>query len=186
MLPPLLAAALAAGSTAGEPANGSASPEDTVKEAVTDTVDFGRDVRPLLAEHCYACHGPDEAARKGGLRLDVGDEARAAGIFDEDPAEFVRRIDGAEDWELMPPPEVEHPLDQAAIETLRRWVAAGAPYEAHWAFEAPEAEPALAWRKRWDADLTAFNAAAGPGRDLSRATQFIRPSHSLAFMWDVY
>ena len=63
----------------------------------------------------------------------------------------------------------------------------------------PEAEPALAWRKRWDADLTAFNAVAGPGRDLARATQFIGPNarlchpvhpchpvYSTAFMWDVY
>lgn len=153
MLPPLLALALAAGSAAGEPPHGSAAskgaPVDAVKDTFKDTVDFGRDVRPLLAEHCYACHGPDEAARKGDLRLDLGDEARAAGIFDEDPAEFMRRIDGAEDWELMPPPEVENPLDQAAVETLRRWVAAGAPYEAHWAFEAPKAEAAPAPEAPW-------------------------------------
>ena len=48
--------------------------------------DFSRDIQPLLAEHCYACHGPDEAARKGGLRLDVGDEARAA--------PWIARLDG--------------------------------------------------------------------------------------------
>lgn len=48
------------------------------------------------------------------------------------------------------------------------------------------AEPALAWRKRWDAELAAFNGVAGPGRDVARTTQFIRPAHSLAFMWDVY
>ena len=110
-----------------------------------EPLDFGRDVRPLLAEHCFACHGPDEAARKGGLRLDEGDEARDAGVFDGDPAELVRRIDGAEDWELMPPPEVENPLDDAAIETLRRWVEEGAPYAEHWAFSPPSAslaEPA--------------------------------------------
>ncbi len=186
MLPPLLAVALAAGSAAGEPAHGPAAPEGAAEDAVKDTVDFGRDVRPLLAEHCYACHGPDEAARKGGLRLDLGDEARAAGIFDEDPAEFMRRIDGAEDWELMPPPEVENPLDAAAVETLRRWVAAGAPYEAHWAFEAPQAEAAPVAGDPWarnpvDTFVLAGLAEAGlePSPEADRRTLARRLSFDL-------
>ena len=138
MLSPLLpASALLAASLPGAALPGTAPPGPD-----GEPLDFGRDVRPLLAEHCFACHGPDEAARKGGLRLDQGDEARDAGVFDGDPAELMRRIDGAEDWELMPPPEVENPLDDAAIETLRRWVEEGAPYAEHWAFSAPSASPA--------------------------------------------
>ncbi len=102
---------------------------------------FSSEVRPILAEHCFECHGPDAAARKAGLRLDDGDAARAAGVLasDASPDSLLARIASADPDRVMPPPESHRPLDESQREVLRRWIAAGAPYEAHWAFVAPRA-----------------------------------------------
>ena len=78
-------------------------------------VDFARDVRPILTQHCYACHGPDEAAREGDLRLDVEADARASGALD---GELVHRVTLAADHpDRMPPAELGEPLsaEQAAV-----------------------------------------------------------------------
>ncbi|MEM8711355.1 MAG: DUF1553 domain-containing protein [Planctomycetota bacterium] len=100
-------------------------------------VDFARDVRPILTEHCTACHGPDAAARKADLRLDVSDVERRSDLFGGTAPEIVYRITEADDFELMPPPEHGKPLAADEVETLVAWIEAGAPYEKHWAFEAP-------------------------------------------------
>jgi hypothetical protein len=107
--------------------------------------DFAREVRPLLARHCFACHGPDEAARQGGLRLDERAAAlrpaksgRAAVVPGEPAAsELVRRITAADEDERMPPPSAHRPLTAADREVLVRWIAAGAEYRPHWAFVPP-------------------------------------------------
>ncbi len=104
--------------------------------------DFQRDIRPLLAQNCLSCHGPDEASREAGLRLDrrAGAVARLdsglAAVRPGDAAgsELIRRLT-AEESERMPPPETGKSLTAEQVELLRRWVEAGAAYSGHWAFE---------------------------------------------------
>lgn len=110
------------------------------------SVSYNRDIRALLSDHCYACHGPDEKTRKAGLRLDLEAEAVKAlksghhAIVPGDPSKstLVERILQTDPNEIMPPPELKKPLSAAQIELLRRWIAEGARYEGHWAYVAPE------------------------------------------------
>ncbi|HWE94135.1 MAG TPA: PSD1 and planctomycete cytochrome C domain-containing protein [Tepidisphaeraceae bacterium] len=106
-------------------------------------IDFDRDVRPILSENCYACHGPDAKRRKGDLRLDTRDGAFAkagdkATIVPGNSAkgELVRRI-GANDDDQMPPTKSGKKLTAAQIDTLRKWVGAGAAWGKHWAYVPP-------------------------------------------------
>ena len=95
---------------------------------------FKRDVRPILSNHCFACHGPNEAHREADLRLDIASD------FDLEAA--LERISSDDPDMIMPPPSLNKPLDAEQIDTLKRWLAADAPYEQHWAFIAPrEAQP---------------------------------------------
>jgi hypothetical protein len=116
--------ALAAGPAAAEPA-----------------VDFARDVRPILAHHCGACHGPDEHARQANLRLDDRAAAVAArAIVPGDPkaSKLVARIEAANPRKQMPPPEAKKPLSEREKQILRAWVEQGAAYAPHWAFVPPQ------------------------------------------------
>lgn len=102
--------------------------------------DYNRDIRPLLADHCFACHGADEKAREAKLRLDDRAAALAAGAIKPGDAEgsgLYQRLVSHDPDEVMPPPESKKPLTPDKIELLRRWVAGGAPYAKHWAFEPP-------------------------------------------------
>ncbi len=112
-------------------------------------VSFDRDVRPILAEHCFACHGPDAAAREADLRLDTRDGAIAdmAGTRAVVPgnigaSELVTRIRSTDPDVIMPPPSTNKPLTGAQKETLEHWIAAGAEYEGHWAYR-PLSRPAI-------------------------------------------
>lgn len=108
-------------------------------------VDFGRDVRPILAENCFKCHGPDRSARKAGLRFDTRVGATAAlrsGRFAVRPgaplqSEMLARVTSTEDEYRMPPPGEKKRLSAAEIATLRAWIAQGAEYTTHWAFVRP-------------------------------------------------
>ena len=105
---------------------------------------YNAHIRPILADNCFACHGPDAAQRKAELRLDKRDEAIAAGAIvpgDAKGSPLVRRIRSEDRDELMPPPSTHKVLDEAQRATLERWIEAGATYEEHWAFVAPEAVP---------------------------------------------
>lgn len=113
------------------------------------TVDYERDVQPILAEHCAQCHGTDEGSRKASLRLDLRDSALKGGESG-DPAivpgkpemsELIRRIITPDAGELMPPPQANKPLTAAQIDTLKKWVSEGAKYAAHWAFVPPQKAP---------------------------------------------
>jgi hypothetical protein len=100
-------------------------------------LDFNRDVRPLLADNCFSCHGRDANQRKAGLRLDVREEALAKGAIvpgDAVASELVRRITAAAPEDLMPPPESKRSLAPEQTETLIRWIDEGAEYLPHWAF----------------------------------------------------
>ena len=91
---------------------------------------FNNDVRPVLSNHCFACHGPDEDKREAGLRLDV------AG--DVDMEEVLERIASDDEDYVMPPPRHNKPLTSDKRETLKRWIESGAGYEKHWAFVRPK------------------------------------------------
>ena len=110
-----------------------------------DTIRFGRDVRPILADRCFRCHGPDEAERKAGLRLDTRAGATAerdggAAIVPGSPerSRLWQVVHSDDPGERMPPPSSGKPaLTEAQVATLSRWIAAGAEYEPHWAFVPP-------------------------------------------------
>lgn len=119
---------------------------------VGDTVDFNRDVRPILAEHCFACHGPDAADRKAKLRLDIiggedgayrnylGSAAITPGSLDD--SEVWYRVTTDSEDEMMPPPEAHgEPLDADELDVVKRWIEEGARYADHWAFVPPRDQP---------------------------------------------
>ncbi len=120
-----------------------AAPEST--DAANRTVRFDRDIKPILSENCFACHGPDEGQRKAGLRLDLPDGAVAtlksgnAAVVpgDRSASALYARVTTEDPIDRMPPPESNHALTPAQIETLGTWIDEGAEYEKHWAFVPP-------------------------------------------------
>jgi hypothetical protein len=119
-------------------------------------VDYLRDVRPILARNCFACHGTDEAHREAGLRLDLRDDATrelksgAVAIVPGSPddSDLIARVTEEDDTLRMPPRKVGPRLSPEEVATLRRWVGQGAPYAAHWALVKPEAKPLPAVKHR--------------------------------------
>jgi len=108
-------------------------------------VRFNRDIRPILAESCCACHGPDSTAREADLRLDdAKDVLRARDGYSvlvpgkPEESELFRRIVATDESERMPPAEHGDPLDAGEVELVRRWIEQGAEYEKHWSFLTPE------------------------------------------------
>lgn len=126
---------------------GAAPPRKPAAQAPALKLRYNRDIRPILAENCFPCHGPDSAARKAGLRLDQFAEATAdrGGHFaiakgDPGKSELIRRVSGQ--GPIMPPPGgIRKPLTLKQIATLRAWIAQGAPYELHWSYQAPKRPP---------------------------------------------
>ncbi|MGH7945425.1 MAG: PSD1 and planctomycete cytochrome C domain-containing protein [Opitutaceae bacterium] len=101
---------------------------------------FNRDIRPILSENCFQCHGPDSNRRKAELRLDIREAAVEAMAFvpgDTDKSEMIRRVFSTDEDEHMPPVDSNRSLTAAQKELLKRWVKEGAPYEAHWAYSPP-------------------------------------------------
>lgn len=122
-----------------------------VRCAEPATVSFTRDIRPILAENCFQCHGPDQAKRKAGLRLDQRDAAlkpaesgeRAIVPGKPDASELLRRVTAKEATERMPPADSRKKnLTDAQVTLLRKWIEQGASYQGHWAF-VPPTRPAL-------------------------------------------
>ncbi len=108
-------------------------------------VDYNEDVRPILSENCFYCHGPDGNKRKAKLRLDVRADALAKKAFvpgDADASELIKRLSSTDSDEVMPPPDSHRTITPAQKEILRRWVAEGAEYKEHWAYVTP-VRPAL-------------------------------------------
>ena len=106
-------------------------------------IGFNRDIRPIFSDSCYRCHGPDKNARKAGLRLDIREEAikkTKSGVIPivpgkPDESEIVRRIYSNEDYEMMPPKSAHKELTAQQKELIKSWVAEGAIYEGHWAYQ---------------------------------------------------
>jgi len=128
--------------------------------AVTEPLQFNRDIRPILSDRCFKCHGPDKASRKGGLRLDVAEDAYAErpkshgrAIVPGKPEESLlcRKIFAADPADAMPPADSNLSLSAVDKERLRRWIAEGAHYQTHWAYlPLPESVPPPSVKnKRW-------------------------------------
>jgi hypothetical protein len=119
-------------------------PPATKPASTTDPVrvDFNRDVRPILSDHCYQCHGPDTGKRKADLRLDLdptGQKRETPVIVPGKPAEsaLVQRVSAGDERDRMPPAKFARPLSAKQIETLRAWVQQGGKWEKHWALVPP-------------------------------------------------
>ena len=116
--------------------------------AATDHIEFDRQIRPILSDNCYRCHGPDEEARKAHLRLDQKESA--LGLIKGEriiipgksaESELIRRITSSDPDKHMPPPDSHRALKPEQIELIRKWVDQGADWTRHWAFVAPVAAP---------------------------------------------
>jgi len=110
----------------------------------SQTLSFNYDIRPILADNCYDCHGPDEEAREADLRLDIPEEAYAdrdgsAAIVPGDAKKslLVQRINTQDEDDVMPPPDSHRELTSEEKALLEQWVEEGAPFEWHWAFVPP-------------------------------------------------
>src|SRR5262245_22716289 len=113
--------------------------------AESSPISFSRDVQPILAKNCFACHGPDDKHREAELRLDTvagaiaelpsGERAVVAGR--PETSELLRRVTSDDADLRMPPAKHGKPLSVEQIDLLRRWIAAGANYDRHWSFAPP-------------------------------------------------
>ena len=157
--------------------------------------DFNRDIRPILSRNCFACHGPDEHDRQGGLRLD--DRVAATSELDSGEtaivpgtltgSELVARIHSTDPDLVMPPPESNHVLTAAQKDLLEQWIEAGAPYAPHWAYVAParHPDPAVkdaAWSDGWIDRFVIARLEAeglGPAPDADAITLLRRVSFDL-------
>src|SRR5262245_14707797 len=116
-----------------------------VSHSAEREIEFNRDIRPILSDNCYPCHGPDRAKRITALRFDQEEAALADlgggrhAIVRGDPAasEMIRRITASDPAERMPPARAERTLSPQQIERLRAWIAAGARWQQHWSFIPP-------------------------------------------------
>ena len=115
-------------------------------DTVPKTLSFNKDIRQILSDNCFACHGPDQRMRQAGLRLDRADGAqaeldsgaRAIVPHKVDSSELIARITSLDADVVMPPPEAKHGrLSPAQVNTLKQWITEGASYESHWSFVAP-------------------------------------------------
>ena len=108
-------------------------------------VDFDRDVRPILSDNCFACHGPDDKRRMANLRLDT-----EAGVAKVATSRLLERVAAATPAARMPPPKSGVTLTEAQIAVIRKWVEQGARWERHWAFSPPQRPPLPAVRnQKW-------------------------------------
>ena len=159
-----------------------------------DEIDYDRSIRPILADRCYPCHGPDAGARKAKLRLDrreiaIAERSDGAPIVPGDPSSslMIERLTAIDAEDRMPPPESKRQVSDEEIELLRRWIEQGARFDRHWAFKAPRSPelPAvldLQWsRQPIDRFILARLERAGlaPAVDANRAILARRASFIL-------
>ncbi|MDX1925801.1 MAG: DUF1553 domain-containing protein [Pirellulaceae bacterium] len=117
----------------------------TTAEDGEKAIDFSSQIRPILANHCWTCHGPDEKSRTADLRLDIRESAIASSAIvpnDLNASKLVERILSTDPESQMPPPESKKPLSAEQKALLQKWIQQGAGYSNHWAFTAPSS-PAI-------------------------------------------
>jgi Protein of unknown function (DUF1553)/Protein of unknown function (DUF1549)/Concanavalin A-like lectin/glucanases superfamily/Planctomycete cytochrome C len=115
--------------------------ERPVSAADSVKLEYNQDVRPILAENCFPCHGPDSASRKADLRLDRREAAVQAGAIvpgDIEASELVARINDTDPKNVMPPKATTKSLTREQKEILQKWIATGAEYQPHWSLIAPK------------------------------------------------
>ncbi len=113
---------------------------DSRAAAPASKVDYNRDIRPVLSDNCFFCHGPDEKKREAKLRLDIREDAIAKKAFvpgKPDQSELIKRIFTKDADDLMPPPDSHKKLTAAQKDLFKRWIAEGAVYQTHWAYVPP-------------------------------------------------
>ncbi|MCR9201908.1 MAG: DUF1549 domain-containing protein, partial [Planctomycetaceae bacterium] len=116
---------------------------DAAPVADDTTVSFTRDIRPILSNNCFHCHGPDENTREAELRLDTKTGLLGNGhggpviAGDPEASELLRRMMSHDSDEQMPPPDSGKQLDDAQKQMIRLWIRQGAPWEQHWSFRQP-------------------------------------------------
>ena len=166
-----------------------------ITAGAADTPAFNRDIRPILSDNCFSCHGPDGHGRRANLRLDVPQSeppATDSGLpaivaFAPEESGLIARIFAHDDAEMMPPPDSGKALSDEQKETLRRWIAAGAPYEPHWSHVPPRRpSPPPVRNAAWpNNDLDRFVLAAleqaglAPAPEADRSTLIRRVSLDL-------
>ena len=117
-------------------------------------VEFNRDVRPILSDACFACHGPDKSHRKAKLRLDLREDAIAAKAFvpgKSAQSELITRLRTSDPDEVMPPPDSHKTLSKRQQDILAKWIDQGAEYQLHWAYEKPRKAEVPAGKNAVDA-----------------------------------
>ena len=108
--------------------------------AVPDSIEFNRDVRPILSDKCFFCHGPDAGQRQADLRLDSYQDAVDGGVLipgEPEASELMARVLSDDEGLVMPPPEANKRLTDREKEIIRRWIEQGGEYQLHWAYEPP-------------------------------------------------
>ena len=119
-----------------------------------DDISFNRDVRPILSDKCFFCHGPDAEHREADLRLDVEQDAKESAISpgDLELSELITRILSTDPDLQMPPPDSGKSLTAEQIDLLRKWVRQGAPYQAYWAYAKPQPQRIPNIQSDWPRD----------------------------------
>jgi len=119
-----------------------------------DGLSFNRDIRPILSDTCFFCHGPDSEHREADLRLDIEELAKQSAIEsgNANMSEMIARITSSDPDALMPPPESGKQLNPKQIDLLKRWVDEGAIYEPHWSYVAPRSQSTPSNESSWARD----------------------------------
>ncbi len=151
------------------------------RDPLPDVVEFNRDIRPILSDNCYFCHGPDKNKRKADLRLDtaeglVGKPGEPGTAVPGKPAdsELFRRITSSDPEQKMPPAESTKSLTPRDIALIKKWIEQGAKYEGHWSF-LPIKRPAVVDPKSQNSNLKSESVIDGHIRE-SLAKQNLKPS----------
>jgi len=158
-------------------------------------VSFNEDIRPLLSDRCFHCHGPDEKERKGKLRLDTREGAlREKNGFaaivpgDLQESEIIYRMTTDDEDEIMPPPGKSDPLTKEELQLFKQWIQEGAEYETHWSYSKPERvslpeQVDSSWKVSNEIDLfiqkRLVEKGYSPSREADKATLIRRVSLDL-------
>ena len=158
-------------------------------------IDYNRDIRPILSENCYACHGPDAKQLRGDLRLDLRESALKvnkdghAAIVPKQSAKsaLMQRITTSDGDDLMPPPKTNKKLTSREIALLKLWITQGAEYQTHWAYVSPVKHkvPAVTAKEFVRNDIDRFVLAKLQEQKLKPSTEADRVTQARRLSFDL-